>query len=212
QERQSLSFHSVHEWINHNRGSIRSRGAHYLLYSLLDLIIDQYFVFLEAFGEEIEDLETELVTEPTQNTLQTIYELKRTMIISRKAIWPLQEVVSRMERTETPAIREQTGRFLRDIYDHAIRVLETIEINREILSGMLDIYLSSLSNRTNEVMKVLTIIATIFIPLTLIAGIYGMNFPNMPEYSFPYSYPILLLAMCIISFVLIIYFRKKRWF
>lgn len=130
----------------------------------------------------------------------------------RKAVWPLQEVVSRMERAETPAIREQTGRFLRDIYDHTLRVLETVEINREMLSGMLNIYLSSLSNRTNEVMKVLTIIATIFIPLTLIVGIYGMNFPNIPEYTFPYSYPILLLSMCIISFVLIVYFRKKRWF
>lgn len=212
QERQTLIFHSVREWIHHNHGHIRTRGVEYLLYSLLDSIIDQYFDFLEAFGEELEDLERELVTEPTQDTLQTIYDLKRTMIIMRKAVWPLQEVVSRMERAETSAIREQTGRFLRDIYDHVLRVLETVEINREMLSGMLDIYLSSLSNRTNEVMKVLTIIATIFIPLTLIAGIYGMNFPNMPEYHFPFSYPILLLVMCIIGIVLIAYFRKKRWF
>ncbi len=211
QERQSLIFNSVQEWIQDNGGNIRTRGPYYLLYSLIDSIVDQYFLFLEAFSEELEDLEQELVSDPTQNTLQSIYDLKRTMIMMRKAIWPLREVVSRLERAETSEIREQSERFLRDIYDHVIRVFETVETYREVLSGMLDIYLSSMSYRMNEVVKVLTIVSTIFIPLTLIVGIYGMNFPSMPEYHFPFSYPILLLVMLGIGLGLILYFRKKRW-
>ncbi|MFX1318494.1 MAG: magnesium/cobalt transporter CorA [Promethearchaeota archaeon] len=211
QERQTLLFQSIREWIQHNHGQIRTRGPYYLLYSLIDSIVDQYFVFLEAFGEEIEDLEEELVSDPTQITLQTIYDMKRTMAMMRKVVWPLREVISRLERTEAPVLRDRTGRFLGDIYDHVIRVLESVETSRETLSGMLDIYLTSMSNRMNEVMKVLTIVATIFIPLTLIVGIYGMNFPNMPEYHFPYSYPILLIVMLCIGVGLLAYFRKKRW-
>ncbi len=211
QERQSLLFHTIREWIQNNSGDIRIRGIHYLFYALFDAVVDRYFSFLETFGEYIEDVERELIAEPTQNTLQKIYQLKHTMIQARKAVWPLREVVSRLEREEPPDVREQTGHFLRDIYDHVIRVLDTIETYRDTSSGMLDIYLSSTSFRMNEVMKVLTIVATVFIPLTLLVGIYGMNFPNMPEFYFPWSYPLLLVVMLAIIIGLLAYFRRKRW-
>ena len=210
QECQSLLFGSPYEWIQHNRGPIRTGGTEFLTYALIDAVIDRYFIFLERFGEDLEDLEHELISEPSQQTLQGIYQLKHAMIQTRKATWPLREVVSRLDREESPEIREQTGRFLRDIYDHITRVLETVETNREMLYGMLDIYLSSISNRMNEVMKVLTIISTIFIPLSFIAGVYGMNL-LMPETTFPWSYPIILVLMCLIGLGLVIYFRKKRW-
>lgn len=211
QERQSLLFHTIREWIQNNSGNIRTRGTHYLFYSLFDVVVDRYFAFLENFGESLEDIEREVITEPTQETLQKIYQLKHIMIQARKAVWPLREVTSHLEREEPPAVREQTGHFLRDIYDHVVRILDTIETYRDTLSGMLDIYLSSTSFRMNEVMKVLTIIATVFIPLTLLVGIYGMNFPNMPEYTFPWSYPLLLVVMLVIIIGLLAYFRKKRW-
>ncbi len=211
QERQSLLFNTICEWIQNNSGDIRTRGSHYLFYALFDAVVDRYFSFLETFGECIEDVESELITEPTKNTLQKIYQLKRVMIQARQAVWPLREVTSRLEREEQPVVREKTGHFLRDIYDHVIRVLDTIEAYRDTLSGMLDIYLSSTSFRMNEVMKVLTIVATVFIPLTLLVGIYGMNFPNMPEFYFPWSYPLLLVVMLAIIISLLAYFRRKRW-
>ncbi|MDO8057032.1 MAG: magnesium/cobalt transporter CorA [Candidatus Hermodarchaeota archaeon] len=210
QERQSLLFGSPYDWIHQNRGTIRTGGSVFLTYALVDAVVDRYFTFLERFGEELEDLEEELVAEPTQQTLQRIYRLKHAMIQTRKATWPLREVVTRLDREEAPEIRGQTGWYLHDIYDHIIRILETVEMNREMLSGMLDIYLSSISNRMNEVMKVLTIISTIFIPLSFITGIYGMNL-LIPETSFPWVYPFLLLIMFLIALGLIVYFRKKRW-
>jgi magnesium transporter len=186
-------------------------GADYLAYALIDTIVDNYFIVLEKLGEKIEDIEDELVTNPTPETLQTIHSLKREMIFLRKSVWPLREVVSRLERWESPLIDKSLNIYLRDVYDHTIQVIDSIETFRDMLSGLLDIYLSSVSNRMNEIMKVLTIIATIAIPLTVITGIYGMNFQFMPELQWQWSYHLVLLAMLTLAILMMIYFRRKKW-
>jgi magnesium transporter len=186
-------------------------GADYLVYALLDAVVDSYFAVLERVGETVEFLEEELVTNPTPETLQAIHSLKRQMIFLRKSVWPLREVIGALERGESSLIKESTGIYLRDVYDHTIQVIDTIETFRDMISGMLDIYLSSVSNRMNEVMKVLTIIATIFIPLTLIAGIYGMNFEHMPELQWRWGYPAVWLIMLGVGVVMLIYFRRRKW-
>ena len=166
---------------------------------------------LEEMTENIESLEEELMTEPSTRTLQRIHVLKRQMIHLRKSVWPLREVLSRLTRLESPLVASNTQLFLRDVYDHTIQVIDNVETFREMLSGMLDIYLSSVSNRMNEVMKVLTIIATIFIPLTFVAGIYGMNFEHMPELRWQWSYPLLLVVMGLVAATMLAYFRRKKW-
>ena len=183
--------------------------ADYLVYCLLDAIVDYYFLILEKIGERIEALEEELVTKPTTDTLKVIHRLKRYMIYLRKSIWPLREVISALLRGESDLIAESTLIYLKDVYDHTIQVIETVETFRDMVSGMLDIYLSSISNKMNEVMKVLTIIATIFIPLTFIAGIYGMNFRYMPELNWVWGYPVVLISMLVIGILMMIYFRRK---
>ena len=211
QERAGDVFNPIRERIRSNKGRIRRMGADYLAYSLLDSIVDSYFIVLEQVGEQVEFLEEELVTNPTPETLQTIHNLKREMIFLRKSVWPLREVIGALERGESSLIREPTWIYLRDVYDHTIQVIDTIETFRDMISGMLDIYLSSVSNRMNEVMKVLTIIATIFIPLTLVAGIYGMNFQYMPELGWRWGYPVVWLVMLAIGVVMLVYFRRKKW-
>jgi len=181
QESEGDVFDPVRERIRSDRGRIRKMGVDYLAYSLIDAIVDNYFMVLEKIGEKIEDIEDELVKNPTPEVLHTIHRLKRELIFLRKSVWPLREVISRLERWESPLIDKSIDIYLRDVYDHTIQVIDALETFRDMLSGMLDIYLSSLSNRMNEVMKVLTIIATIFIPLTLISSIYEMNFKYMPE-------------------------------
>lgn len=204
-------FGPVRERLRSEKGRIRKMGADYLAYSLLDSIVDNYFIILERLGEKIEFLEEELVTNPTPETVQTIHDLKREMIFLRKSVWPLREVISGLERGESSLIQESTHIYLRDVYDHTIQVMDAVETFRDMLSGMLDIYLSSISNRMNEIMKVLTIIATIFIPLTFLAGVYGMNFRYMPELERPWAYPLVLLFMLAIGLLMVFYFRKKRW-
>jgi magnesium transporter len=204
-------FDPVRERIRSGKGRIRTMGADYLAYSLVDSIVDNYFIILENLGEKIEFLEEELVTTPTPETVQTIHDLKREMIFLRKSVWPLREVISGLERGESSLIQESTRIYLRDIYDHTIQVIDAVETFRDMLSGMLDIYLSSISNRMNEIMKVLTIIATIFIPLTFIAGVYGMNFRYMPELERPWAYPMVLVFMLAIGLLMVFYFRKKKW-
>jgi magnesium transporter len=211
QERPGDVFDPIRERITNGRGRIRKLGADYLAYALIDAIVDHYFVVLEQIGEKIEFLEEELITDPTPETLQTIHNLKREMIFLRKSVWPLREVVGGLERRESPLIGESIAVYLRDVYDHTIQVIDTLETFRDMISGMLDIYLSSVSNRMNEVMKVLTIIATIFIPLTLIAGIYGMNFKHMPELEQPWGYPVVWGVMLATAIVMLIYFRRKKW-
>lgn len=204
-------FDNIRERIRSGKGKLVKMSSDYLVYSLIDSIIDTYFTILEKFGDKIESLEIELINNPNKETLTTIYELKREIIFLRKSVWPLREVVGRMERGETELISETTHVYLRDIYDHTINTLDTIETYRDMLSGMLDIYLSSISNRLNEVMKVLTIITTIFIPLSFIAGVYGMNFKDMPELDMNYGYPAVIAIMLVIAIIMVIMFKKKKW-
>ncbi|UCF72155.1 MAG: magnesium/cobalt transporter CorA [Deltaproteobacteria bacterium] len=211
QEKEGDVFDPIRDRIRKAKGRIRKMKADYLAYALIDTIVDHYFIVLEKLGEKIEGMEEELVTNPTPETLQTIHTLKRDLIFLRRSIWPLREVVNNMERGELSLIDESTGIYLRDVYDHTIQVVETIETYRDMVSGMLDIYLSSISNKMNEVMKVLTIIATIFIPLTFIAGLYGMNFKYIPELEWHWGYPVILFVMAGIGFLMLVYFRRKRW-
>ena len=211
QEREGDIFDPIRERIRNHKGRIRRMKADYLGYALLDTIVDNYFIILEKIGEDIENMEEELVTRPTPETLQTIHNLKRELIVLRKSIWPLREVVNSLARGESPLINEATGVYLRDVYDHTIQVIDTIETFRDMVSGMLDIYLSSISNKMNEVMKVLTIIATIFIPLTFVAGLYGMNFEFMPELKWHWGYFAALLVMAAVAVFMVFYFRRKRW-
>ena len=211
QERPGDVFNAVRERIQKGKGRIRKMGADYLAYSLLDAIVDNYFIIMEKFGDRIEDTETELAASPTRQTLQAIRTIKREMIFLRKSVWPLRELVSSLERGESPLIHESIGVYLRDVYDHTIQVIDTVESFRDMISGMLDIYLSSISNRMNEVMKVLTIFAAIFIPLTFVVGIYGMNFEYIPELKWHWGYFGVLAIMASIAGVMLFYFKRKRW-
>jgi magnesium transporter len=211
QEWEGDVFASVRERVSLNKGRIRKMGADYLMYSLLDAVVDAYFTVLEKVGERIENAEDILLANPSQQTLHEVYKLKREMVYLRRAVWPLREVVSKLEKADVAFITKPTEIFMRDVYDHIIQVIDTTEIYREMLSGMLDIYLSSVNNKMNEVMKVLTMIATIFIPLTLISGIYGMNFEFMPELNWHYGYPVVLAIMFGVSLSMLIYFRRKKW-
>jgi magnesium transporter len=211
QERVGDIFDPLRERIRKGKGRVRKVGADYLAYALMDSIVDNYFVILEELGEKIEDAEQELAVNPTLETLQTIRTFKKEMIFLRKSIWPLREVVNSLERGESSLVDESTLIYLRDVYDHTIQIIDTVESYRDMLSGMLDVYLSSISNKMNEVMKVLTIFAAIFIPLTFIAGIYGMNFGFMPELGWRWGYFGILLVMAIVAVALIVYFKRKRW-
>ncbi len=204
-------FGPIRERIRNNKGRIRKMNADYLAYSLLDAVVDQYFVIMEKLGERIEFIEDELVALPTTETLKEIHRLKREMIFLRKTVWPLREVIGGLERGESSLIRESTRVYLRDVYDHTIQVIDTIETFRDMVSGMLDIYLSSVSNRLNAIMKVLTVITTIFMPLSFIAGIYGMNFKYMPELEWRWSYPVVWGVIIGIGLTMFIYFKKKKW-
>ena len=204
-------FNPVRERIRNGKGRIRKLGPDYLAYALMDVIVDSYFLILERIGNRIEDLEEDLLDEPRPETMHAIHSLKGEMLLFRKSVWPLREAISSMERGESVLIRESTGIYLRDVYDHTIHVIDTIETFRDLLSGLLDLYISSVSNKMNEIMKVLTIIATIFIPLTFIAGVYGMNFRYMPELEWRFGYPMALLVMLIIGAGMVIYVRKRRW-
>ena len=204
-------FDPVRERIKSGKGRIRTMGADYLIYSLIDAVVDSYFIILEKLGERIAVFEERVMNEPTQKFLHEIHAVKREMIFLRKSIWPLREVVRSLERGDSLLIQDSVHIYLRDVYDHTIRIIETIESYRDILASILDIYLSSVSNRINAVMKVLTIIATIFMPLTFIAGVYGMNFRHMPELEWRWGYPLILLGMASLGISMLIFFRRKKW-
>jgi len=204
-------FNPIRQRIRGGKGKIRDMGADYLVYSLIDAVVDNYFVVLEGVGERIEDLEEAVVLEPKPETVKEIHRLKREMILLRKAVWPLREVIAALDRRDSRLISEPVVIYLRDVYDHTIQVIDTIEASRDMLAGMLDIHLSSISNRMNEIMKFLTIIGTIFLPLTFIAGVYGMNFQYMPEYHVKWGYPACLFAMLLIAVAMLAYFRRKKW-
>ncbi|MHC4411962.1 MAG: magnesium/cobalt transporter CorA [Planctomycetota bacterium] len=204
-------FEQIRDRIRNAKGRIRKMSADYLAYALIDAIVDNYFLILEKMGEQIESMEEEFIAKPSDKTVRRIHALKRELIFLRKSVWPLRELVNSMEKTESSLITDSTEPYLRDLYDHTIQVIDTIESFRDMVSGMLDIYLSSISNRMNAVMKVLTIIATIFIPLTFIAGVYGMNFKDMPELGWKWGYPIVLIIMALVASAMLIYFKRKKW-
>ncbi len=211
QEKTGDVFHSVRERIKNESGLVRKRSSDYLLYALIDTVIDHYFVVLESLGEKIDDLEITLLEHPDKTTLNKLHIFRREMLTLRRSVYPLREVISRFEKLENPIIHEDTKIFIRDLYDHTIRVIETIEVLRDMASGLLDLYMNSVSNKMNEVMKVLTIMASIFIPLTFIAGIYGMNFEHMPELHYKYGYFAVWIIMIVLVVGMLIYFRRKKW-
>ncbi len=211
QESERNIFKAVRERINGGKGRIHREGSDYLAYSLLDAIIDNYFVVLEALGERLEELEEVLVTKPEQGALQDIHALKVELLFFRKALWPLREVAGALRRGESPLIKQTTQPYFRDAYDHTVQVIDTLETYRDILSGLLDAYLSSISNRLNQIMKVLTIISTIFIPLTFITGVFGMNFDNLPGLKWEYGYVAVGLVMLAVSLVMVRFFYVRKW-
>ncbi len=212
QERVGDVFEQVRERIKAAKGRIRKMGCDYLAYALMDATVDNYFEVLEKLGDRIEALEEKLVAHPDEKTLKEIHNLKSEMLYLRKSVWPLREVVNGLEKSESDLINEGTNIYFRDVYDHTIQIIDTIESLRDMVSGMLDIYLSSLSNRMNAVMKVLTIIATIFIPLTFVAGVYGMNFRHMPELGWKWAYPVGFWVFIIVVVCgMLVFFRRKKW-
>jgi magnesium transporter len=211
QEEPGDMFDPVRERIRKGKGRIRKMGPDYLAYALIDAVVDHYFFVLEQLGERIEVLEEGLIANPRAETLREIHALKREMIFLRKSVWPLREVVSGLERAESDLVKPTTNIFLRDVYDHTIQVIDNIETFRDMLSGMLETYLSSVSYRMNEVMKILTIIATIFIPLTFIAGVYGMNFKFMPELEWRWGYYFVWGVMIAVGVIMLAFFRRRKW-
>lgn len=212
QEKGGDVFDSVRERLRAGRGRLRHSGADYLLYALLDAVVDNYFVILEKLDDRVEALEEELTDAPRAETVRALHRLKREMIFLRRAVWPLREVVGMLGRLETPLVQRETRLFLRDLHDHTIQVVETVETFRDLLAGMLDVYLSTINNRMNAVMKVLTVIATIFIPLTFLAGVYGMNFRWMPELEWRWGYPVVLVGMALLAGGMLAAFKRRGWF
>jgi magnesium transporter len=212
------SFEAVRERIRKGGSRIRTMGPGYLLYALIDALIDEFFPVLEAYGERLERLEEQVLARPTPAILNEVNHIRRELLLVRRAAWPEREVIAAFEREESHLIRQDTRVFLRDCYDHVIQVIDMVETFRDLAGSLLEVYLSSVSNKMNEIMKVLTVISTIFIPLTFIAGVYGMNFDpdtspwNMPELRWFWGYPFSLLVMAIVAGAMVLYFRRKKWF
>jgi magnesium transporter len=217
QERPGDCFDPVRERIRKGQGHIRQAGHDYLAYSLLDAIVDSYFPVLEDYGERLEDLEQEVITVSDERTITSILDTKRDLLTLRRTLWPMRDLFNSLLRDTAAHFAAETQIYLRDCYDHTFQVIDMLETYRESASGLLDVYLSSVSNRMNSVMKVLTIIATIFMPLSFIAGLYGMNFNpqrspwNMPELNWYWGYPFALTLMLLVLAGMIYFFRRKRW-
>jgi magnesium transporter len=204
-------FQLIRDRLRNGRGRIRKQGTDYLAYSLLDAVVDGYFLILEKLGERIDTLEEGLMQAGGRAAMDQVYGLKRELLFLHKAVWPLREVIATLQRRESPLISESTGPYLRDVYDHIVQVIDSIEIYRDILSEMLGTHLTTVSYRLNEIMKVLTVIATIFMPLTFLAGVYGMNFKYMPELEWKYGYLFAWVIMAGIGIALGLYFKRKKW-
>ena len=211
QEAEGDVFQPVRDRIQRASGRLRQRGAGYLAYALVDAVVDQYFSILESLGEEVEDLEESVVTDSERVNTKQIYGIKREVTLLRRSVWPLREMVSTLEKIETDLIDVSTRVFIRDLYDHSLAILDSIDTFRDMAGNILDVHLTNVNNRMNQVMKLLTIIATIFIPLTFIAGIYGMNFDYMPELKWHYSYFVVWGIMLILALAMVKYFQKKKW-
>jgi len=211
QENGTDVFQPVRERLRGGKGRLRQSGADYLLYALVDAIVDQYFAVLEHIGEKIEAVQQDVVDDPKPETLSEIHALKRQLLFVRRAVWPLRDVMTNLSRSDCPFLQHPTKLFFRDVYDHVVQIVDTIEILREMVSASLDIYLSSVSYRLNTIMRVLTVITTIFMPLSFIASIYGMNFEYMPELRAPWGYPLVLGVMAAVGIGMLMLFRNKRW-
>ncbi len=204
-------FDPVRERLRAGRGRIRTAGPDYLAYALLDIIVDHYFVVLETLAARTEELEDEILDDPSEQTQARINHLRRDLIFTRRMTWPVRDLLSQLSRTESDLWQEATQPFVRDAYDHAVQVIDLVESLRDVVGGLTDLYMTTLSHRTNETMKVLTIIGTIFIPLTFLAGIYGMNFDYMPELEIWWAYPTLIAVMGTMALTLLLYFRRHDW-
>jgi magnesium transporter len=211
EENEDDIFDPLRHRLNNDQGRLRTWGSDYLAYAILDTIVDNYFLVLEQIGEELEILEEEVITDPTPKTLDTIKDVKRELLYLRKAVWPLRDALGHLSRGDIPFFDENTLIYLRDVYEHIIQIIDTIQTYRGIASGLLDIYLSSVGNKMNEIMKVLTIIATIFIPITFLTSIYGMDLPNMPERQWSFAYPALWFIIFITGALLLYYFKRRDW-
>lgn len=211
QERRGDVFEPVRDRIRKGKGALRKSGADYLAYALLDAVVDHYFVILEYLNARVEDLEEELLDDPSPDTLKAIHAIKKEILAFHRHVWPLRDMMVQLKKGEFAHISKPTRLFFQDVSDHTVRALETAESLRDSLNSLQDLYLSILSNRMNAVMKVLTIIATLFIPLTFIAGIYGMNFDHMPELSWKWGYPAVWAVMIAVAAGLVVYFKKNRW-
>ncbi|WFN33943.1 magnesium/cobalt transporter CorA [Methanogenium sp. S4BF] len=211
EEANSDIFNGIITRLFDEKSRIRKLGSDYLMYALADCVVDNYFVVFERIGEDIEELEERIIDGADPDVMEEIYTLKRNLLDIRKRVWPLRETIAGLLRNKPEFISEQTEVFLNDVSDHLYQLNDILESYREMSTGLYEIYLSTLSNRMNEVMKVLTIIATIFIPLTFIAGIYGMNFASMPELQWEFGYPAAILAMLVTAGIMVLYFRKKQW-
>jgi magnesium transporter len=206
-------FETVRQRIRAGKGRARKMGVDYLAYALMDAVVDHYFSILETIGEKIETLEEQLLSKPDPASLSSIHYLKRLLVGLRKSVWPLRELLGAMQRTESELILPSTRVFIRDVYDHSVQILDIIESFRDVVSGMLDIYLSSVSNRMNAAMKVLTVIATLFIPLSFITGVFGMNFAHMPELGWRWAYPWVFWGIILASALMMLYvFKRNKFF
>ena len=211
-ERSDEIFNPIKERIKNQLGKVRKKGSDYLLYVLMDVVVDQFFLALEKVDERIESLDDEVLNAPEKSQVEKIYNLKNLLLMLRRSAAPMREIVNQLIKDDSDLIDDSTEPYLRDLYDHTIHISESIELQREITTGLMETYLSMMSNKMNEVMKVLTVIATIFIPLTFIVGIYGMNFPNMPEMEWPWAYFTVWGVMIAVVIGMFVYFRRKKWF
>lgn len=216
QEQPGDCLEPVRERIRHGKGRIRKRGVDYLAYAIIDAIVDHYFPVLEHYGDEIEDLETEVLIGNKKETISEVYLLRGDLLALRRSLWPLREALGRLTKGDSPAFGEETRIFLRDCYDHVVQLVDILETRHDMMSSLVDLHLSALSQRMNETMKVLTLIATVFMPLSFIAGLYGMNFDtsspyNMPELGFRYGYLVVVAIMAVIGGGFLVFFRRKGW-
>jgi magnesium transporter len=211
-EKSDNIFNPIKDRITNNYGRVRKQASDYLFYALMDVVVDQYFLLLEQIEQNIESLDDEVITNADRSQIEKIYNLKNKLLLTRRSVWPLRELFTRLMREESKLINKKIVPYLRDLLDHTIQITETIELQREITNGLMETHLSMMSYKMNEVMKVLTVIATIFIPLTFIVGIYGMNFPNMPELEWPWAYFALWGVMICVVLFMLFYFKRKKWF
>lgn len=211
-EKSDSVFKPIKDRITEQFGRVRKQPSDYLFYALMDVVVDQYFLVLEQLEQNIESLDDEVIKDGDKSQIEKIYSLKNKLLLTRRSLWPLREIFTRLTREETKLINKKIVPYLRDLLDHTMHITETIEFQHEITNGLMQTHLSMMSYKMNEVMKILTVVSTIFIPLTFIVGVYGMNFPNMPEMKWPWAYSALWGVMICIVIFMVFYFKRKKWF